>query len=103
VSSHIADAQIGAPTSCVYYEPNGNLEQQTQNGMLYETHINSISPVTIFTDGTRHWALVGGQTVVEWDTSEVEPPASAVQLYPPVVPPPTADQIQQTRDRLASD
>ena len=62
---------MGEPLECEHINPaNGDTVQQTSTGLAYyRPAINT----PIFTNGTAHYALSGGQLIF-WESDSVEPP-----------------------------
>jgi hypothetical protein len=62
---------MGVPTECEHVDPtSGDTLQRTTTGLAY--HRPSLN-MSMFTDGSTHWALADG-TVVLWRNESVTPP-----------------------------
>lgn len=68
---------MGMPAECAHTNPdNGDTLQRTTIGLaVYHRGDDSLR----FTDGWRHWALVGGREL-EWEGTAADPPRSLGRL-----------------------
>jgi hypothetical protein len=68
---------MGNPVSCQYSDPTGSGDtlQATDSGLAV---YRASSGITTFTNGSDHWALVGGR-IAHWTGDALDPPADADQ------------------------
>ena len=86
-------AEMGTPTDCARLaaDGSGNLEQPSTTGLAYW---HRASNTYVFTDGYRHWGMLGwhlvGDDLVDWATTDADPPfANAPSVRQgALVPPP---------------